>query len=101
MQKQPPVFPLYQNLEQSSTPVREQIEVPVAMPVASAPKLPEVHELSDYADELDRAASAIDAAPDVDTVAVTENRVDYTESLDLPAVNYEDDVPQHNGLERA
>ncbi|MBB3147578.1 hypothetical protein FHS21_004002 [Phyllobacterium trifolii] len=93
-----PVFPLYQNLEQSSTPVREQIEVPVAMPVASAPQLPEVHELSDYADELDRAASAITAAPDVDTVAVTENRVDYTESLDLPAVNYEDDVPQHNGL---
>ncbi|MBZ9601949.1 SPOR domain-containing protein [Phyllobacterium chamaecytisi] len=93
-----PVFPLYQNLEQSSTPVREQIEVPVAMPVASAPRLPEVHELSDYADELDRAASAITAAPDVDTVAVTENRVDYTESLDLPAVNYEDDVPQHNGL---
>jgi len=72
--------------------------VPVATPIASAPKLPEVHDLSDYADELDRAASSINAAPDVDTVAVTENRVDYTESLDLPAVNYEDDVPQHNGL---
>jgi hypothetical protein len=93
-----PVFPLYQSLEQSSTPIREPIEVPVATPVASAPRLPEVHDLSDYADELDRAASAITAAPDVDTVAVTENRVDYTESLDLPAVNYEDDVPPHNGL---
>ncbi|RCW86491.1 SPOR domain-containing protein [Phyllobacterium bourgognense] len=93
-----PVFPLYQSVEQSPAPVHEPIEVPVATPVASAPRLPEVHELSDYADELDRAASAITAAPDVDTVAVTENRVDYTESLDLPAVNYEDDVPQHNGL---
>ena len=93
-----PVFPLYQSVEQSYTPVREQIEVPVAAPIASAPQLPEVHDLSDYADELDRAASSITAAPDVDTVAVTENRVDYTESLDLPAVNYEDDVPQHNGL---
>ncbi|CAN7436467.1 SPOR domain-containing protein [Phyllobacterium sp. LjRoot231] len=93
-----PVFPLYQSVEQSYTPVREQIEVPVAAPIASAPRLPEVHDLSDYADELDRAASSISAAPDVDTVAVTENRVDYTESLDLPTVNYEDDVVQHNGL---
>jgi SPOR domain len=84
-----PVFPRY----------HEQIEVPVAAPVASAPRLPEVHDLSDYADELDRAASSIDAAaPDVDTVAVTENRVDYTEALDLPAVHYEDDTLEHNGL---
>jgi hypothetical protein len=93
-----PVFPRYHSVEQSYAPVHEQIEVPVAAPVASAPKLPEVHDLGDYADELDRAASSIDAAPDVDTVAVTENRVDYTESLDLPAVHYGDDVPDHHGL---
>lgn len=77
---------------------REQIAVPVAAPITSAPKLPEVHPLSDYADELDRAATTTRTAPDVDTIAVTENRVDYTESLDLPAVDYEDDAPQHNGL---
>lgn len=78
-------------------PVREQIAVPVAAPIAGVPKLPEVHALSDYADELDRAAKPIQA-PDVDTIAVTENRVDYTESLDLPMVNYEDDTPQNSGL---
>jgi SPOR domain len=94
-----PVFPRYHTVEQAVAPAREQIEVPVAAPVASAPTLPQVHELSDYADELDRAAASIDAAaPDVDTVAVTENRVDYTEALDLPAVHYEDDTPEHNGL---
>ncbi|PSH66248.1 MULTISPECIES: SPOR domain-containing protein [Phyllobacterium] len=93
-----PVFPRYHSVEQSYAPAHEPIEVPVAAPVASAPKLPEVHDLGDYADELDRAASSIDAAPDVDTVAVTENRVDYTESLDLPAVDYGDDVSDHHGL---
>jgi hypothetical protein len=93
-----PVFPLYQSVEQSSAPVHEPIAVPVAAPIASAPQLPEVHALSDYADELDRAVSSFSAAPDVHTVSVSENRVDYTESLDLPVVNYEDDVPQHNGL---
>ncbi|MGH7003548.1 MAG: SPOR domain-containing protein, partial [Alphaproteobacteria bacterium] len=77
----------------------EQIAVPVAAPIASAPKLPDVHDLGDYAEELDRAAaSAARAAPDVDTIAVTENRVDYTEALDLPAVNYEDDAPAHQGM---
>ncbi|WP_172982662.1 SPOR domain-containing protein [Phyllobacterium sp. SYP-B3895] len=95
-----PVFPLYQAVEPAAevAPVREQLEVPVAMPVASAPKLPEVHDLHDYADELDRAASAIDAAPDVDTISVTENRVDFTEALDLPEVHYEDDAPEHHAL---
>ncbi len=78
-------------------PVREQIAVPVAASISDAPRLPEVHALSDYADELDRAAKSVEA-PDVDTIAVTENRVDYTEALDLPAVNYEDDAPQSNGL---
>jgi hypothetical protein len=78
-------------------PLREQVAIPVAASIAGVPRLPEVHALSDYADELDRAAGSVQV-PDVDTVAVTENRVDYTESLDLPAVNYEDDVPQHNGL---
>ncbi|MEK1889651.1 MAG: SPOR domain-containing protein [Phyllobacterium sp.] len=95
-----PVFPLYQAVEQSveAAPVREQLEVPVGMPVASSPKVPEVHDLHDYADELDRAASAIDSAPDVDTISVTENRVDFTEALDLPEVHYEEDVPEHHAL---
>ena len=92
-----PVFPRYHSVVQSEVNAREPITVPVASPVASAPRLPEVHDLSDYADELDRAASSLDA-PDVDTVAVTENRVEQTESLDLPAVHYEDDVPPHSGL---
>ncbi|EJN05916.1 SPOR domain-containing protein, partial [Phyllobacterium sp. YR531] len=90
-------FEVPMDVEEQSAPVREQIAVPVAASIAGAPKLPEVHALSDYADELDRAAKSVQA-PDVDTIAVTENRVDYTESLDLPAVNYEDDAPQHNGL---
>ncbi len=92
-----PVFPLY-HAEQSYSPAREPIEVPVAAPIAAAPVVPEVHDLSDYADELDRAASFVETAPDVDTIAVTENRVDFTEALDLPAVHYEDDAPEHNGL---
>ncbi|ATU91498.1 SPOR domain-containing protein [Phyllobacterium zundukense] len=92
-----PEPPRYESAAQYQVPV-QQIAVPVATSIASAPTLPEVHDLAEYADELDRAASSINAAPDVDTMAVTENRVDYTESLDLPAVHYEDDVPQHNGL---
>lgn len=92
-----PVFPRYHSVVQPEATVREPISVPVASPIASAPRLPEVHDLSDYADELDRAAASLDA-PDVDTVAVTENRVEYTEALDLPAVHYEDDAPANNGL---
>ena len=92
-----PVFPLYQAVEEAA-PAREPLDVPVALPVASAPKVPEVHDLHDYEDELDRAASAIHAAPDVDTISVTENRVDFTEALDLPEVHYEDDVPAQDAL---
>ncbi|MEP7455680.1 SPOR domain-containing protein [Phyllobacterium sp. SB3] len=90
-------FEMPLDADEAPEPVREQIAVPVAASIAGAPKLPEVHALSDYADELDRAAKSVQA-PDVDTIAVTENRVDYTESLDLPTVNYEDDAPQHSGL---
>lgn len=90
-------FEVPMDAEEELAPVREQIAVPVAAPIAGVPKVPEVHALSDYADELDRAAKPVQA-PDVDTIAVTESRVDYTESLDLPMVNYEDDAPQNNGL---
>lgn len=93
-----PVFPRYHSVERSQAPGREPIEVPVAAPIASAPQVPEIHDLNEYADELDRAASSINAVPDIHTVAVTENRVDLTEALDLPAVQYEDDAPEHNGL---
>lgn len=90
-------FEVPMDAEEAPEPVREHIAIPVAASIAGAPSVPEVHALSDYADELDRAAKSVQA-PDVDTIAVTENRVDYTESLDLPTVNYEDDAPQHNGL---
>ncbi|MHC1548890.1 SPOR domain-containing protein [Phyllobacterium sp. K27] len=90
-------FEVPMDADDELAPVREQIAVPVAAPIVGAPKLPEINALSDYADELDRAAKPVQA-PDVDTIAVTENRVDYTESLDLPTVNYEDDAPQSNGL---
>lgn len=92
-------LPRYQSPVHSYAAVREPELAPVA-PLAAAEThhLPEPQDLSGYADELDRAASSISSAPDVHTVAVTENRVEYTESLDLPEVHYEDDVPQHNGL---
>ncbi|MCK0371080.1 hypothetical protein MVT47_25840, partial [Salmonella sp. L-S2618] len=90
-------LPRYQSPVHSYAAVREPELAPVA-PLAAAEThhLPEPQDLSGYADELDRAASSISSAPDVHTVAVTENRVEYTESLDLPEVHYEDDVPQHN-----
>ncbi|MBA8880793.1 SPOR domain-containing protein [Phyllobacterium myrsinacearum] len=92
-------LPRYQNPVQSYDAFHEP--APVAAlpePVAETHHLPEPQDLSGYADELDRAASSIASAPDVHTMAVTENRVEPTETLDLPEVHYEDDVPQHNGL---
>ncbi|MGN8021883.1 SPOR domain-containing protein [Phyllobacterium sp. 22229] len=92
-------LPRYQSPAHSYAAVREPEPAPAAPSAAAETHhLPEPQDLSDYADELDRAASSISSAPDVHTVAVTENRVEYTESLDLPEVHYEDDVPQHNGL---
>ncbi|UGX87179.1 SPOR domain-containing protein [Phyllobacterium meliloti] len=90
-------LPHYQSPVQSYAAVHQ----PVAFapePAVEAHHLPEPQDLSGYADELDRAASSIASAPDVHTMAVTESRVEYTESLDLPEVHYEDDAPQHNGM---
>ncbi|QND53179.1 hypothetical protein HB779_15695 [Phyllobacterium sp. 628] len=91
-------LPRYQSPVHSYAPVQSEIAAPIAAVADDVHHLPDPQDLSDYADELDRAASTIASAPDVHTMAVTENRVEYTESLDLPEVHYEDDVPQHNGL---
>ncbi|MCX8280807.1 SPOR domain-containing protein [Phyllobacterium sp. 0TCS1.6C] len=79
----------------------EPLQVPVATPVSSAPSVPEVQALNQYADELDRAVAAepVRSAPVVETVPVTESRVDYTEALDLPKVEYEEDTPVHYAVD--